>query len=126
MYKFLLTRAHLYIAKTQNLVIHFRVVSLHILPIYMYVHIACLYILRTPRAICNLSIFKKLHQKVKCILFFVIFAEETSSSSEISPGDTRKPVPPPMRKSKGKNQIAGKRLKNNSGYSSHTEETTFR
>ncbi|XKL59015.1 hypothetical protein PGB90_000031 [Kerria lacca] len=51
--------------------------------------------------------------------------EETSSSSEISPTDTRKPVPLPMRKSKNKNQFLSKRIKNNSGYSSHTEETTF-
>lgn len=51
----------------------------------------------------------------------------SSSSSEVSPTDARKPAPPPMRKPKGKGQLFGKRVvKSSSGYSSHTEETTFR
>ncbi|XP_065214717.1 cell adhesion molecule Dscam1 isoform X2 [Planococcus citri] len=50
----------------------------------------------------------------------------SSSSSEISPTDARKPAPPPMRKPKNKSQLFGKRaVKSSSGYSSHTEETTF-
>jgi hypothetical protein len=51
--------------------------------------------------------------------------EESSSSSETSPSDTRKPYP--SRKSKNKGQMMGKRqVRSSSGYSSHTEETTFR
>lgn len=56
-----------------------------------------------------------------------LIAEETSSSSETSPTDTRKSMPPSMRKSKNKGQFLGKRMmKSTNGYSSHTEETTFR
>ncbi|XP_046662354.1 Down syndrome cell adhesion molecule-like protein Dscam2 isoform X5 [Homalodisca vitripennis] len=51
--------------------------------------------------------------------------EETSSSSETSPNGARKALPP-SRKSKGKTQVMAKRpVKSSSGYSSHTEETTF-
>nr|CAD7405483.1 unnamed protein product [Timema poppensis] len=51
--------------------------------------------------------------------------EESSSSSETSPsGGARKPFP--SRKSKSKSQMIGKRqVRSSSGYSSHTEETTF-
>ncbi|GFG29264.1 hypothetical protein Cfor_07941 [Coptotermes formosanus] len=50
--------------------------------------------------------------------------EESSSSSETSPSDTRKSYP--CRKSKNKGQTMGKRqVRSSSGYSSHTEETTF-
>lgn len=51
--------------------------------------------------------------------------EESSSSSETSPSGARKPYP--SRKSKNKGQVMGKRqVRSSSGYSSHTEETTFR
>ncbi|XP_049816620.1 Down syndrome cell adhesion molecule-like protein Dscam2 [Schistocerca nitens] len=50
--------------------------------------------------------------------------EESSSSSETSPSGARKPFP--SRKSKSKGQVLGKRqVRSSSGYSSHTEETTF-
>ncbi|XP_069681625.1 cell adhesion molecule Dscam1 isoform X3 [Periplaneta americana] len=50
--------------------------------------------------------------------------EESSSSSETSPSGARKPYP--SRKSKSKGQMMGKRqVRSSSGYSSHTEETTF-
>lgn len=52
--------------------------------------------------------------------------EESSSSSELSPGGARKQFPP-TRKGKSKAQSVSKRpVKSSSGYSSHTEETTFR
>lgn len=51
--------------------------------------------------------------------------EESSSSSETSPSSGRKSYP--SRKAKGKGQAMGKRqVRSSSGYSSHTEETTFR
>ncbi|PSN42214.1 hypothetical protein C0J52_11248 [Blattella germanica] len=50
--------------------------------------------------------------------------QESSSSSETSPSGARKPYP--SRKSKNKGQMMGKRqVRSSSGYSSHTEETTF-
>ncbi|XP_068083883.1 cell adhesion molecule Dscam1 [Anabrus simplex] len=50
--------------------------------------------------------------------------EESSSSSETSPSGARKPYP--SRKSKSKSQVLGKRqVRSSSGYSSHTEGTTF-
>uniref|UniRef100_A0A1B6D9H2 Uncharacterized protein n=1 Tax=Clastoptera arizonana TaxID=38151 RepID=A0A1B6D9H2_9HEMI len=51
--------------------------------------------------------------------------EDSSTSSENSPSGGRKQLPP-SRKNKGKGQVLGKRPgKSSSGYSSHTEETTF-
>ncbi|XP_063226995.1 cell adhesion molecule Dscam2 [Bacillus rossius redtenbacheri] len=50
--------------------------------------------------------------------------EESSSSSEETPSGARKPFP--SRKSKSKGQMMGKKqVRSSSGYSSHTEETTF-
>lgn len=49
---------------------------------------------------------------------------DSSSSSETSPSSGRKSYP--SRKAKGKAQVPGKRqVRSSSGYSSHTEETTF-
>ncbi|XP_052126133.1 cell adhesion molecule Dscam2 isoform X2 [Frankliniella occidentalis] len=54
----------------------------------------------------------------------VVPCKESSSSSDTSPVDTRKQFQP--RKSKSKSQLSGKRhVRSSSGYSSHTEETTF-
>ncbi|KAK3913833.1 Down syndrome cell adhesion molecule-like protein Dscam2, partial [Frankliniella fusca] len=54
----------------------------------------------------------------------VVPCKESSSSSDTSPVDARKQFQP--RKSKSKGQLSGKRhVRSSSGYSSHTEETTF-
>lgn len=69
------------------------------------------------------------HCNGKVIIYgiLLLITEETTSSSETSPTDARKSMPPSLRKSKSKNQFLGKRMtKTNNGYSNHTEETTFR
>lgn len=54
--------------------------------------------------------------------------EDTSSSSEISIAEIKKPpVMPSLRKPKSKSQVFTKRpQKNNGGYSSHNDDISFR